>query len=95
MATKSDGKTFILNIAQPEEILSLNPAVGGTPYELGSADTQMQGSLGLAFRAAYPGGWPDQLPSIYESSSWVNSHYWPAEPKETKRQAAPLGVNMY
>ena len=34
MATNSDGKTFILKIAQPGEILGLHSAVGGRPYEV-------------------------------------------------------------
>lgn len=34
MATNSDGKTFILKIAQAGEILGLHSAVSGKPYEL-------------------------------------------------------------
>lgn len=34
MATNRDGKTFILKIAQPGEILGLHAAVSGKPYEL-------------------------------------------------------------
>ena len=34
MATNSDGKTFILKIAEPGEILGLHSAVSGKPYEV-------------------------------------------------------------
>lgn len=44
MATNSDGKTFILKIAQPGEILGLHSAVSGRPYEV-TAETLQPSQL--------------------------------------------------
>jgi CRP/FNR family transcriptional regulator, cyclic AMP receptor protein len=52
MATDSYGKTFILKIAQPGEILGLHPAVSGKPYEV-TVETLQPSQLAFTSREGF------------------------------------------
>jgi len=52
MTTNRDGKTFIMKIAQPGEILGLHAAVTGAPYEL-TVETLQPAQLAFISRADF------------------------------------------
>ena len=60
LTTNSDGKSFILKIAQPGEVFGLNSILAGTPHEITAETLQpVPGGLCWArrFCAIYQGTW--------------------------------------